>query len=36
MRVNGKTLKVQPRATATTFEVTPTGRRLLPETQNAC
>ena len=36
MRVNGKALKVQPRATATTFEVTPSGRRLLPETRNAC
>jgi hypothetical protein len=36
MGVNGMMLKVQPRATATTFAVTPTGRRLLPETQNAC
>jgi hypothetical protein len=36
MRVNGRELKVQPRATATTFEVTPRGRRLLPETENAC
>jgi cytoskeleton protein RodZ len=36
MRVNGRTLAVQPRATATTFAVTPKGRRLLPETQNAC
>jgi cytoskeleton protein RodZ len=36
MRVNGKALKVQPSATATTFEITPRGRRLLPETQNAC
>ena len=36
MRVNGRTLNVQPSATATTFEVTPRGRRLLPETQNAC
>jgi hypothetical protein len=36
MRVNGRTLNVQPRATATTFEITPRGRRLLPETRNAC
>jgi hypothetical protein len=36
MRVNGRTLSVQPRATATTFAITPKGRRLLPETQNAC
>ena len=36
MRVNGKALKVQPSATATTFEITPRGRRLLPETENAC
>jgi cytoskeleton protein RodZ len=36
MRVNGRALKVQPRATATTFEVTARGRRLLPETENAC
>jgi cytoskeleton protein RodZ len=36
MRVNGRELKVQPSATATTFEVTPRGRRLLPETENAC
>jgi cytoskeleton protein RodZ len=36
MRVNGKELAVQPSATATTFEITPRGRRLLPETQNAC
>jgi hypothetical protein len=36
MRVNGKALKVQPSATATTFEITPRGRRLVPETENAC
>jgi cytoskeletal protein RodZ len=36
MRVNGRSLKVAPRATATTFEITPRGRRLLPETENAC
>jgi hypothetical protein len=36
MRVNGKALKVQPSPTATTFEITPRGRRLVPETENAC
>jgi cytoskeleton protein RodZ len=36
LRVNGSTLGVAPRATATTFEITPKGRRLLPETRNAC
>jgi cytoskeleton protein RodZ len=36
MRVNGRELRVRPRATATTFDVTPRGRRLLPETENAC
>jgi len=36
LRVNGRSLNVQPSATATTFEITPRGRRLLPETQNAC
>jgi cytoskeleton protein RodZ len=36
MRVNGRPLKVQPSADATTFEITPRGRRLLPETENAC
>jgi cytoskeleton protein RodZ len=35
-RVNGKDLQVQPSPTATTFEITPRGRRLLPETENAC
>src|SRR3954454_10981264 len=33
MRVNGKTLNVTPSATATTFAITPRGRRVLPETQ---
>ena len=36
MRVNGKTLSVTPSPTATTFEITPRGRRQLPETENAC
>ena len=36
MRVNGKALQVQPSPTATTFEITPRGRRLVPETENAC
>jgi hypothetical protein len=36
MRVNGKQLNVQPSPTATTFQITPRGRRLLPETENAC
>ena len=36
MRVNGRTLNVKPSATATTFSITPKGRHLLPETQNAC
>jgi cytoskeleton protein RodZ len=36
MRVNGKALAVQPSATATTFEITPRGRRQVPETRNAC
>jgi hypothetical protein len=36
MRVNGRTLDVEPNDTATTFSVTPKGRKLVPETQNAC
>jgi cytoskeleton protein RodZ len=36
MRVNGRTLNVAPNDTATTFSVTPRGRKRLPETQNAC
>jgi cytoskeleton protein RodZ len=36
MRVNGRVLGVAPSAGATTFDVTPRGRRLLPETRNAC
>jgi cytoskeleton protein RodZ len=35
MKVNGKRLTVQPSATATTFEITPKGRRLLAN-DNAC
>lgn len=35
-RVNGRPFSVLPRPTATTFEITPRGRRLLPETENAC
>jgi cytoskeletal protein RodZ len=35
MKVNGKGYTVKPSATATTFDVTPKGRRLLPN-DNAC
>jgi hypothetical protein len=35
MKINGKQYGVQPSATATTFEVTPTGRRIL-QNENAC
>jgi hypothetical protein len=36
MRVNGHTFGVRPSTGATTYEVTPRGRRLIPETRNAC
>ena len=36
MRVNGRVLGVAPSASATTFEITPRGRRGLPESENAC
>ena len=36
MRVNGRTLDVKPNDTATTFSVTPKGRRLVSEEQNSC
>jgi cytoskeleton protein RodZ len=35
MKINGKQFAVQPSPTATTFEVTPTGRRVL-QNENAC
>ncbi len=35
-RVNGHAYSVLPRPTATTFQITPRGRKLVPETQNAC
>lgn len=36
MRVNGRLLGVAPRPTATTFEISPRGRRVLGEDRNAC
>ena len=36
MRVNGRVMSVTPRASATTFQITPRGRRLVSEDQNAC
>lgn len=36
MRINGRVYGVEPSASATTFAVTPRGRRQLPESRNAC
>jgi cytoskeleton protein RodZ len=36
MRVNGRQFSVEPSATATTFEITPRGRRQVGDDQNAC
>jgi Helix-turn-helix domain len=36
MRINGRQLSVEPSATATTFEITPRGRRQVGDDQNAC